>query len=405
MLKPKARNTPRFFGGCAAAFACVGVTFCAQAQLPIPASHEFEVVTVAEGLINPWSMAFLPNGDLLVTERGGTLRIVRDGMLLPDPVEGVPAVQAVGQGGMQEIAVHPEFEANRFVYLSYSKPNADNTMATTGLTRARLEGDRLVDAVEIYEASAWSDMPGHYGARIAFDDEGYLYMSVGDRMAGLSLTSIDQGFDPDLEGHPAQDPSTAQGSIVRLHDDGSVPEDNPFVGRAGFAPEVFSYGHRNPQGLAFQPGTGALFSTEHGPQGGDELNWIRPGANYGWPVIGYGANYVIGTEIHASRYRSDMEQPAAYWTPSIGISGLIFYQGDQFPNWQGNAFVAGMAGDYQRLVRIVLDGQTVTYRQPLLAGEFRIRDVREGPDRFVYLALDNIYSQPSSIVRLEPADE
>ncbi len=405
MLNLKGQNACKFFRSCAVSIICIGVFSNARAQLPIPASHDFEVVTVAEGLISPWSMALLPNGDMLVTELGGTLRMIRNGELLPDPVEGVPAVQAVGQGGMQEVAVHPEFDSNQFVYLSYSKPNADNSMATTALMRARLVRSRLVDAVEIYEATAWSDAPGHYGARIAFDDEGYLYMSVGDRMAGLSLTSLDQGMDPDLTGHPSQDPSTTQGSIIRLHDDGTIPQDNPFVGRAGLAPEVWSYGHRNPQGLAFQPGTGVLFSTEHGPQGGDELNLIRRGANYGWPVIGYGANYVTGTEIHASRYRGGMEQPAAFWTPSIGISGLLFYQGDQFPNWQGDAFVAGMAGDYQRLVRIAFDGQIVTYRQPLLVGEFRIRDVREGPDGYIYLALDDTSGQPSNIVRLEPVDE
>jgi len=229
-----------------------------------------------------------------------------------------------------------------------------------------------------------------------------LYMSVGDRMAGLSA----QGMDPStLATHPSQDLSNHQGTIVRLRDDGAVPNDNPFVGRQNARPEIWSYGHRNPQGLAFHPQTGVLWSTEHGPQGGDELNVIRRGANYGWPVIGYGANYVVGTEIHKSRYQDGMEQPAAFWVPSIGISGLVFYQGDEFPNWKGNAFVAGMSGAYQQLVRISLNGNTVVNREPLLVGEYRIRDVREGPDGFLYLATDNIYGQPSAIVRLEPAEE
>ena len=372
-----------------------------QAQPPGPPGENFRVVTFVEGLRNPWSMAFLPNGDMLVTERGGQLRIVRDGKLLADPVPGVPAVRAAGQGGLQDVVLHPNFEANRVIYLSYAKPNEDGTLGTTALSRARLENDRLVDVEEIFEAVAWSDRPGHFGAHMAFDRDGYLFMSVGDRMAGF----IPGGFDPDVEGHPAQDRSSHQGSIVRLMDDGSVPDDNPFVGQSGVLPEIWSYGHRNPQGLAIHPDTGELWATEHGPQGGDELNQIRRGANYGWPVIGYGANYVVGTEIHARRYRDGMEQPAAFWVPSIGISGLAFYTGDEFPNWRGNAFVGGMSGNYQRLVRISLNDHTVLGREPLLVGTYRLRDVRVGPDGFVYLATDNIYGQPSEIVRLEPDPE
>lgn len=373
----------------------------AQAQPPGPPGHTFEAVTFVEGLRNPWSMAFLPNGDMLVTERGGQLRIVRDGELLPDPVPGVPAVRAQSQGGLQDVVLHPDFESNRIVYLSYSKPDEDGSNGTTGLSRARFEDDRLTDVEEIFEADAWAGTGGHFGARIAFDDGGYLFMSVGDRMAGLSM----EGMDPDLEGHPSQDNSNHQGTIVRLNDDGSVPDDNPFVGQEGVRPEIWSYGHRNQQGLAFHPETGDLWSNEHGPQGGDELNYIRQGANYGWPVIGYGANYVSGTEIHASRGREGMEQPAAFWVPSIGISGLAFYEGDAFPNWRGNAFMGGLSGNYQRLVRISLNGQTVVNREPLLLGDYRIRDVRVGPDGLVYIATDNIFGQPTAIVRLEPTEE
>ncbi|MBN1236885.1 MAG: PQQ-dependent sugar dehydrogenase [Gammaproteobacteria bacterium] len=384
---------------CAAAILSIGTV--AEAQPPGPPGETFEVVTFVEGLRNPWSMAFLPNGDMLVTERGGQLRIVRDGKLLPDPVPGVPPVRALGQGGLQDVVLHPDFESNRLIYLSYAKPGEDPMQGTTALSRARFENDRLVDVEEIFEAEAWNDRPGHFGARIAFDDEGHLFMSVGDRMAGLTQ----QGMDPDLEGHPSQDLSSHQGSIVRLNDDGSVPEDNPFVGREGALPEIWSYGHRNPQGLAFHPETGVLWSTEHGPQGGDELNVIRKGANYGWPVIGYGANYGSGTNFHRGREMQGMEQPAAFWVPSIGISGLAFYQGDQFPNWRGNAFLGGMSGNYQRLVRVSLNGETVIGREPLLVGEYRIRDVRVGPDGYVYLAIDNIFGQPSPILRLEPTDE
>lgn len=378
-----------------------GLTGIANGQPPGPPGENFEAVTFVEGLRNPWSMAFLPNGDMLVTERGGQLRIVRNGRLLPEPVPGVPAVRAMGQGGLQDVVLHPDFASNQYIYLSYAKPNGDGSLGTTGLSRARFVNDALVDVEEIFEAVAWADTPGHFGARIAFDDAGYLFMSVGDRMAGLSA----QGMDPDLEGHPAQDNSNHQGTIVRLHDDGSVPADNPFVGQAGALPEIWSYGHRNPQGLAFEPGTGRLWETEHGPQGGDELNIIRRGANYGWPVIGYGANYVVGTEIHSDRYREGMEQPVAFWVPSIGTSGLTFYQGDEFPNWQGNAFIGGMSGNYQRIVRISLAGETLIGREPLLVGQYRVRDVRTGPDGLVYLAIDNIYGQPSEILRLEPTDE
>src|SRR5690606_29474660 len=251
-------------------------------------------------------------------------------------------VRALGQGGLLEVALHPNFAQNRLIYLSYAKPNEDGSEGTTALARARFENDRLVDVQEIFEAKAWNDRPGHFGGKIAFDRNGFLFMTIGDRMAGFLPGG---GFDPNVEAHPAQDLSNHQGTIIRLRDDGSVPNDNPFVGREGALPEIWSYGHRHPQGLAFHPETGDLWSTEHGPQGGDELNVIRRGANYGWPVIGYGVNYTTGTPLHRAREREGMEQPAAFWVPSIGISGLAFYTGDKFPNWRGNAFVGGMAAN------------------------------------------------------------
>jgi aldose sugar dehydrogenase len=356
--------------------------------------HNFRVTTVVDGLVNPWSLAWLPSGELLVTERPGRLRIVRDGRLLPDPVGGVPEVQARGQGGLQEVAVHPDFASNRLVYLSFSKPNAEG-LATTAVVRGRLEDDRLNDVEEVFEAKAWSNTIGHYGAKIAFDGAGYMFISVGDRMAPST---------GDLEAHPAQDRSNHQGTIVRLHDDGRVPEDNPFVGVDGVLPEIFSYGHRNQQGLARNPDTGDLWSTEHGPQGGDELNHVRAGANYGWPVIGYGVNYGSGVPIHASIEREGMEQPAAYWVPSIAASGLMFYTGDKFPNWRGNLFAGGMSAQYQQLSRLTLDGTRVTNREALLSGDYRIRDVRQGPDGYIYLAVDHRTGQPTPIVRLEPVE-
>jgi aldose sugar dehydrogenase len=384
--------------------ASLGWSVASRAQPPGPPGEQFKVVTVVEGLKNPWSMAWLPNGDMLVTERGGTLRIVRNGKLLPDPVPGVPAVRAQGQGGLQEIAVHPNYAQNHYVYLSYAKPGTDPSQGTTALSRAKLENDKLVDVKEIFEAKAWNNAPGHFGARIAFDGQGHLFMSVGDRMAGLFPRRPDGAMDPNLEGHPAQNLGSHQGKILRLNDDGTVPQDNPFVGRAGALPEIWSYGHRNPQGLAFNRETNTLWETEHGPQGGDELNLIEKGKNYGWPVIGYGANYTLGTEIGA-RSKEGMEQPKAFFVPSIGISGLAFYTGDKFPNWKGNAFTGGMAGNYRQLVRFAFNDankSVVANREPLLKDQYRIRDVRVGPDGFLYIAVDNQFSQPTPIVRLEP---
>ena len=396
--------TPRFGASVRlvlGAAATIGLVGSALAQPPGPPGEQFKVTTFVDGLKNPWSMAWLPNGDMLVTERGGTLRLVKGGKLLPDPIAGVPKVRAQGQGGLQEVAVHPKYAQNHFIYLSYSKPDADGKKGTTALSRAKFENDKLSDVKEIFEAKAWNDAPGHFGARIAFDKDGHLFMSVGDRMAGLFPPRPEGGMDPNLEGHPAQHLDNHQGKILRLNDDGTVPKDNPFVGQAGALPEIWSYGHRNPQGLAVNPETNQLWETEHGPQGGDELNMIEKGKNYGWPVIGYGVNYTLGTEIHKSRNHEGMEQPKAFFVPSIAIAGLAFYEGDKFPNWKGNAFVGGMNANRQ-LVRFSLNGPVVTNREPLLQGQYRIRDVRVGPDGFVYIATDNIFSQPTAILRLEP---
>ena len=368
------------------------LTAPAQGQVYESVEHDFRVVTVAEDIQHPWSIAFLPDGDMLFTQRTGELRIVRDGELLPVPVEGVPETRVINQGGLQEIAVHPDFENNRIVYVSYSKPNGSR--GTTALIRARFENDRLEDVEEIFEADAWNERGGHFGAKIAFDEDGYLFMSVGDRQSPPT---------GDLEKHPAQDLTTHFGTIVRLMDDGSVPQDNPFVGDPNVRPEIWSYGHRNPQGLAFHPETGDLWSTEHGPQGGDELNLILPGVNYGWPVIGYGVNYRSGTAIHPSGEREGMEQPKTFWIPSIGASGLMIYDGDAFPEWRGDIFAGGLAATHRRLSRISVDGGRVMTRESLLHDVFRIREVRQGPDGFIYLATDNRAGGLTDIVRLEPA--
>jgi glucose/arabinose dehydrogenase len=303
-------------------------------------------------------------------------------------------VRVVGQGGLQDVVVHPNFAQNRIVYLSFAKPNGDGSQGTTTVVRGRLENDRLSNVEQIFEAAPYSASPGHYGARMVFDGRGHLFLSSGDRMAPPS---------GDLDKHSAQDLTHHHGKILRLNEDGSVPTDNPFVGRPNVRPEIWSYGHRNPQGLALNTATGDLWETEHGPQGGDELNFIRPNVNFGWPVITYGANYGVGTDI-GSRAREGMEQPAAFWVPSIAPSGLMFYTGDKFPKWQGNLFAGGMSGGYRQVSRLMIEGSRVTNREPLLQLEMRVRDVRQGPDGYIYLATDNILGNPTPIVRLEPAD-
>lgn len=357
------------------------------------ALHDYRIVTVAEGLVHPWSIAFLPGGDMLVTERPGRLRIVRNGKLLADPVPGLPRMRTGGQGGLLDVVPHPNFGSNRLLYFSYSKPNADSSEGTTAVARARFENDRLTNVQEIFEAKLWSQGRGHHGSRLAFDRNGFLFITLGDRQAPPS---------GNLEAHPAQDLSNHFGTIVRLREDGRVPTDNPFVSRAGAVPEIWTYGHRNLQGLIIHPETGDVWATEHGPQGGDELNLIQAGKNYGWPVVGFGVNYRTGAAIHSGTHREGMEQPVHVWVPSIGTSGLMFYTGTAFPQWRGSVFAGGMSGE--QLVRLTLDGRRVTNVETLMQRRGRIRDVRQGPDGFVYLAIDDRQGGPTPIVRLEPVN-
>ncbi len=361
-----------------------------QSEIHRAADHHFRVVTVADGFEIPWSMTWLPNGDMLVTERPGRLRIVRDGMLLPGPVPGVPEVFAQGQGGLLDVALHPDFASNRLLYLSYSKPVGDNS--ATAVSRGRFENDSLEDVEEIFVAEASGR--SHYGSRLVFDRDGYLYVSMGDRQVPST---------GDLEAHPAQDLSNHHGVIVRLHDDGRVPEDNPFVGQEGALPEIWSYGHRNQQGMVIDPDSGVLYATEHGPQGGDEVNVIRPGVNYGWPVVGYGVNYRSGSTIHVGTMRDGMEHPAFVWVPSIGTSGLTIYTGDKFPRWRGDLFAGGLSG--AKVSRLIVEDGEIVEEATLLRGIGRVRDVRQGPDGYIYVAIENRDGTPTPIVRLEPAEE
>ena len=362
-----------------------------QAPVLRSANHDYRVVTVADGLINPWSIGLLPGGDILITERPGRLRLVRNGVLRMEPIEGLPDVLAQGQGGLLDVVPHPDFETNQWLYLSYSKPIGDGTEGTTAVARGRFENDRLMNVEDIFVAKS-QGRPGHYGSRLAFDTDGHLFVTVGDRQ--VSSTG-------DLEAHPAQDISNHHGTINRLNEDGSVPADNPFVGQSGALPEIWSYGHRNAQGLAIHAETGDVWAIEHGPQGGDELNRILPGLNYGWPVIGYGVNYGSGLAIHEGTMRDGIEPPTHFWVPSIATSGLMVYTGDLFPAWKGSIFIGGLAG--QQIARLTMDGQRVVREETLFQGMGRVRDVRQSADGYVYVAIDGRDGSTTSVVRLEPA--
>jgi len=355
------------------------------------ALHDYRVVTLVDGLVQPWSIAFLPGGDVLITERPGRLRVMRQGKLLPQAVEGVPPVFHSSQGGLLEVVPHPSFTSNRLIYLTFSKPGATDSQATTTLVRGRFEDTRLTNVETLFQAVTQGR--NHFGGKIAFDRNGFLFLTLGDRQVAP---------EGNLEAHPAQDLSNHHGKIVRLHDDGRVPPDNPFVNRAGARPEIWSYGHRNVQGLALHPETGDIWTNEHGPQGGDELNRIQPGLNYGWPVVGFGVSYQTGLAIHTGTHRQGMEQPAQVWVPSIGISGAMIYTGNRFPEWRGNLFVGGMAR--QRLARLTLDGQRVISEETLVPQMGRIRDVRQGPEGDIYLVTDNRDGKPTPILRMEPVE-
>lgn len=353
------------------------------------AHHDYRLETVADGLVRPWSIAFLPGGDVLITEKPGRLRIVRNGRLLPHPVQGVPEVHPEGQGGLFDVLPHPDFSSNRLLYLSFSKPLAGGA-STTAVVRGRFENDRLTDVEEIFEAD--SRGRGHYGARMAVDADGYLFVTVGDRQAPPS---------GELEAHPAQDLTNHHGTVNRLHDDGRVPRDNPFVGRQGVPASIWSYGHRNEQGLAIADGD--VWITEHGPQGGDELNLIVPGRNYGWPVVGRGLNYGDGTPIHETIGRQGMEPPVHFWVPSIGTSGLMVYDGDAFPQWRGDIFAGGLAGEL--VARLDMDGDEVVIEEPVFYGMGRVRDVRQGLDGYVYVAVEDRDGAPTAVYRMVPVTE
>jgi glucose/arabinose dehydrogenase len=369
----------------------------ARGSMPLPAfpqvyetaDQKIRVVELANGLANPWSLAWLPNGDLLITERAGRLRVFRDGKLDPVAVKGTPEVKITALGGLLEVLPHPKFADNGWIYLTYSKAG-DGNLSTTALARGKLVGNEIRRLEDVFVAKNWSNSPTNFGGRMVFGNDGMLYLTVGERQ----------------EQERAQDPQEHGGKVLRLTEDGKAAPGNPFAGDASYLPEIYSVGHRSPQGLAFHPVTGELWENEHGPLGGDEINIVKAGKNYGWPLVTYGRNY-DGKPVSDLQTRADLESPFMYFVPSIAISGLTFYTGSKLTGWKGNAFVGSMMEGrtkwtgHIRRITFSDEGQPIQ-REPILAElRQRIRDVRMGPDELLYVLTDQ---NPGALLRIEPAE-
>lgn len=343
-----------------------------------------QVETIAEGLAHPWGLAFLGSGRLLITERPGHMRIVEADGSLGEPIAGLPEIKVRNQGGLLDVALSPDYDSDRMVYFSYSEPESEGSEITsTAVARARLENNALHDVEVIFSQYPKENGGRHYGGRLQFSANGeYLFIGLGDR------------------GHRSDDAQLVNnhtGTLIRIYPDGSVPTDNPFVGQEGAQPEIWSYGHRNIQGMDVQPSTGQLWTVEHGPQGGDELNRPEAGLNYGWPIITHGEQYG-GGEVGIGFAKEGMESPVWHWTPSIAVSGLAFYTGNQFPAWEGNALATGLRGN--NLARLEIDGDRVIH-QELMQFDYRIREVKVDNDGYIYLLTDH---RDGKILRLSPSD-
>ena len=351
--------------------------------------HTIRLETVTDALETPWALAFLPDGRLLVTERPGRLRIIEKGKLLPEPVGGIPAVWTRQDGGLFDVEVHPHYKSNGWIYLSYAEPRPSD-MSMTTIIRGRLRDNKLVDQQVLYRApdALFTTGSSHYGSRFIFDRQGYLYYSIGDR-----------GRPPN-----GQDLSVPMGKVHRIHDDGRIPDDNPFAGRPGALGSIWSYGNRNPQGFSFHPRTGKLWETEHGPRGGDEINIIEKGHNYGWPVVSFG--FMDGTGLPTeTTSKAGMDDPVAHYEPSPGLSPILVYDGKRFPNWKGNVLVGAMG--HEELKRLTVEGSKVVKQETVFKGLGRVRDIVLGPDGNLYLALANPGPSLSStsvgrVVRVTP---
>lgn len=343
--------------------------------------HSFTIETVVEGLEYPWAMEFLPDGRMLVTEKPGRLRIIENGKLSV-PIKGVPKVKYKGQGGFLDIALDPDYENNQIIYLSYSGIGKEGV--GTEVASAKLVGNELQELKIIFKALPKINSSHHFGSRLVFAKDGTLYISLGERG----------------DKERAQNLSDHAGTLIRINKDGSVPKDNPFVTNTKAKPEIYTYGNRNIQGIAMHPMTGDIWTVEHGPQGGDELNLMKPGVNYGWPVITYGVNYVIGTKIGEGTEKEGMAQPVHYWVPSIATSSLLFYDGDKFPNWKGNAFVSSLK--FGQLARLEMKNNKVIKEERLINGTVgRIREVQQGPDGLLYILTDE---SNGKLLRIKPID-
>jgi glucose/arabinose dehydrogenase len=346
----------------------------------ISEAQKFQIDTLAKGLTNPWGLAFLPDGKILITERKGEILIFNDGKILDEKIQQVPTVYANGQGGLLDIQLHSDFENNQLIYLSYSKPG--EVGGATTIARAKLVGNTLTDLQEIFVAQPFVDSGLHFGSRIVFDGEGHIFFSCGER--GTKENS------QTLENH--------LGKIIRLNEDGSVPSDNPFVNTANAKPEIWSYGHRNPQGLYFDKANKNLWEVEHGPKGGDELNRVEKGKNYGWPVITYGINY-DGTPITDVTSKEGMEQPVYYWVPSIATCGLTLVTGDKYPGWKNDVLVGGLI--LTHVARVDLDGEwkSVKYEK-LMEKVGRVRLVTQSPDGYLYVLTES----PGLLLKILPVE-
>lgn len=360
--------------------------FEGQTRAPrVESGVEFEAETLAAPLEHPWAIALTPDGAILVTERPGRLRVIRDGVLSPEPVAGLPEVVAEKQGGLLDVTVGPDFSTDRMIYWTYSKP-LPGGLSATAAARGKLSEDmtEVTGVEDILVQDPPAPEPMHYGSRILFDGEGLAHVTLGERSTEKNRVL-------------AQDLGSSYGKVVRVTAEGEVPQDNPFVDREGALPTILSYGHRNIQGAAFRPGTGELWTIEHGPKGGDELNLIEPGANYGWPVISYGINYngsPVGEKVTAAE---GMEQPAYYWDPVIAPGGMVFYEGGMYPDWEGDLIVASLAPG--AVVRLEMEGDRVVGEERMLSDQGRIRDVAIAPDGAILAITD---ATGGALLRLTP---
>lgn len=359
-------------------FSCTQKNEAYTGEVVVSEELTFSVDTLATGLTNPWGMAFLPDGRMLIVERPGRMRIFANGELLAEPVEGLPEIWAQGQGGLLDVVLHPEYDQNKWIYIAYSTRGSGDG-GNTAVSRGRLEGNRFTDAELLFHGEPHTTAAHHFGSRIVFDDAGYMFTTIGDRGSQNNAQTL----------------ANHNGKVLRMYDDGRIPDDNPFTAFDTARPEIWSYGHRNIQGMALHPVTRGLWTHEHGPQGGDEINLVEKGKNYGWPLATHGINY-NGTPVSPDTTLPGMVDPVLHWTPSIAPCGLAFVDSERYPGWHLNMLVGALAG--QHIHRVVLNGNQVVHTEKLLQGFARFRDIRQGPDGYIYVLTEG----PGIFFRITP---